>query len=304
MIAFSRRISGRTSSRIADLLEVGQPAVRRDQRVVRSEQHLVLEQRVRVLHERRREVLRRPARQVDVDRRLVQADRDGFVLPRERRVRHDDRHLRKVHGDVVDRHRVAVLQADAAAAGHAGADAAVPGVEEHRQPAPRRRLRRAGRPCDRSGKNCCSGGCSFRPRTRPADDQAPRLARRRRRRACGSMLANGDRDVGVRRGEVGDHVVRELRPARQPLVHREDHARHAGATGSTRPAPCASRARAAVAEVLRAPRGRRPCRRRAPRGARARRWRSVARLDRRWVCWSRVVVLSMTSMSTGRRPAP
>ena len=37
----------------------------------------------------------------------------------------------------------------------------------------------------------------------------------------------GHRDVGVRRGEVRDLVVRELRAPRQPLVHREHHARHA-----------------------------------------------------------------------------
>ncbi len=37
----------------------------------------------------------------------------------------------KSDGDIVDVHRIAVLQADAAAAGHAGADAAVAGVEDH-----------------------------------------------------------------------------------------------------------------------------------------------------------------------------
>ena len=65
--AFSFSTSGRTSSLMPRLLEVGEPAVGRDQRVVRAEQDVVLEERVRVLDELRREVLRRPAGQVDVD---------------------------------------------------------------------------------------------------------------------------------------------------------------------------------------------------------------------------------------------
>src|SRR5688572_4191392 len=47
-----------------DLLEIGKPALRRDQRVVRAEQYFSLELRVRVLNELRRKVLRRPARKV------------------------------------------------------------------------------------------------------------------------------------------------------------------------------------------------------------------------------------------------
>src|SRR5690606_20062007 len=38
------------------VLEILEPALRRDQRVVRSEQHLVLQQRVRIVHQLRREV--------------------------------------------------------------------------------------------------------------------------------------------------------------------------------------------------------------------------------------------------------
>ena len=106
-----------------ELVEVGQPAVRGDDRVVRAEQDLVLQQGVRVPDELRREVLRRPAGQVDVDVRLVRGDRERLVLPGERRVREDDPQVREVHGDVVDQHRVRVLEPDAAAAGHAGADA-------------------------------------------------------------------------------------------------------------------------------------------------------------------------------------
>src|ERR1700729_93583 len=67
------------------LLEILQPAVGRDQREVRSEQHLVAQPRVRVLDEDLGKVLRRPAAQVDVDIRLVNGDRQCFVLPWERR---------------------------------------------------------------------------------------------------------------------------------------------------------------------------------------------------------------------------
>ena len=41
---------------------------------------------------------------------------------------------REVDGDIVDVHRVRVLEPDPAAAGHARADAAVAGVEQRRQP--------------------------------------------------------------------------------------------------------------------------------------------------------------------------
>src|SRR3954453_7131822 len=56
------------------LLEVGEPALRRDQRVVGAEEHAVAQLRVRVAHELLREVLRRPAGEVDVDLLLVQRD--------------------------------------------------------------------------------------------------------------------------------------------------------------------------------------------------------------------------------------
>ena len=98
-----------------DLLEIRQPAIRRQQRVVRPEQHLCFEQRVGVLNQRRREILRRPAGEIDVHLRLVQADGNRFVLPRERRVRHDDGHLRKIHGDIVDRHGSSELHREGAA---------------------------------------------------------------------------------------------------------------------------------------------------------------------------------------------
>src|SRR5689334_23539516 len=43
-----------------DLREIGEPALRRDQRIIRAEQHFSLELSICVLHELRREVLRRP----------------------------------------------------------------------------------------------------------------------------------------------------------------------------------------------------------------------------------------------------
>src|SRR5690606_2154940 len=89
-----------------DLLEVRQPAVRRDHGVVRTEQYLALEQGVGVLDKQWREVLRRPTGQVDVDLRLVQRHRQRLLLPGEGGVRHDDRHVREVDRDVVQVQRV------------------------------------------------------------------------------------------------------------------------------------------------------------------------------------------------------
>ena len=132
--AFSLSTSGRTSSRMSSCLEVLQPAVGRDQRVVRAEQHLVLELGVRVLDQVRREVLRRPPAEVDVDVRLVDGDRQRLVLPRERRVGEDDVQAAEVGRDVVDRHRVGVLQPHPAAARHARADPGRAGVEQRDQP--------------------------------------------------------------------------------------------------------------------------------------------------------------------------
>ena len=45
-----------------------------------------------------------------------------------------DRYIGEVYGNVVDIHRVAVFQSDAAAAAHARTDSAVPRVENNRQP--------------------------------------------------------------------------------------------------------------------------------------------------------------------------
>ena len=124
----------RTEAAEARFREVLEPAVRRDQRIVGAEQHLGLELRVRVLHQLRRKVFRRPARQVDVDVRLVQADGQRLVLPRPGRMRDDDRHVGKVGRDVVEMDRVRILQPQSAAARHAGADARMTAVKDRRQP--------------------------------------------------------------------------------------------------------------------------------------------------------------------------
>ncbi len=139
-------------------------------------------------------------------------------------MRHHDRQFRKVDRDVVDQHRVAVLEAHAAAAAHARADPAVPGVEQHGQP---RRLddlvervdprivrlellqRRVQLEAARSG-----GDEPLRLRERPRP--AHRVDARER-----------DEDVRVRRRR-GEHVVvRHRGPSGQPFVDGEEHARHA-----------------------------------------------------------------------------
>src|SRR6204780_5003341 len=70
-----------------DLVEVGQPALRTDHWPVGTEKHLLLEKRVAVLEENLRKILWRPARQVDVDVRLVVGHGERLLLPRGRRVR-------------------------------------------------------------------------------------------------------------------------------------------------------------------------------------------------------------------------
>ena len=211
--AFSFRISGRTSSSMSSCSKSSQPAVRGDHRVVRAEQHLPLQERVRVLDELGREVLRRPAGEVDVDLRLVHGDRDRLVLPRERRVREDDRHLGEVGRHVVHVDRVASTSAagrrrpgrpSRSRCGRCGTAPAA---------APPRSPRRAGRPSGRSGKNSWMFGWNLKPLT-------PWSAISRRARSAG-VAAGGidarerDHDVGVGRGRLGDLLVR--RPGARPL---------------------------------------------------------------------------------------
>ena len=48
-------------------------------------------------------------------------------------MRDDDRHVREIRRDVVEVHRVGILQPQPAAARHAGADARMAAVEDRRQ---------------------------------------------------------------------------------------------------------------------------------------------------------------------------
>src|SRR5262249_59936655 len=48
-------------------------------------------------------------------------------------MRKNDRHIRKINGDIINVHWVAVFQTNASAAAHACADPAVAGVKNHRQ---------------------------------------------------------------------------------------------------------------------------------------------------------------------------
>ena len=117
-------------------------------------------------------------------------------------MRHDDRHVRKIHRDVVDRHRVAVFQPDTTAARHACADAAVAGVKEDRQPASAN-TSTADRPRDRWGRIAESvDGAS-------AHGSRPNATRRRASRTpaaprAGSMLAKGNGDVRHARRHFDD----------------------------------------------------------------------------------------------------
>src|ERR1700733_4802502 len=115
-----------------DFLEVGQPALRTDHRPVGTEKHLLLEKRVAVLDENLRKILRRPARQVDVDVRLVVGDGERLLLPREGRMRHDDRHVREIDCDVIEVHRVRIFEPHVVAGAHPGADTCLTGVEQRR----------------------------------------------------------------------------------------------------------------------------------------------------------------------------
>jgi hypothetical protein len=130
----------------------------------------------------------------------------------------------EVDGDVVDRHRVAVLEAHAAAAAHPRADPAVPGVEQHGQPRLGEHLvERIGEPVVRHElleRRVQLEPAHAAPREEPPGFVHRGLAARR------VEAHEGERDVGVRGGEVEHGVVRHLGPSAQALVDREHHAGH------------------------------------------------------------------------------
>ena len=215
-------MSGRTSSRMPIFSKSASQRSGVSKRVVGSEQHLLLEQRVRILHERRREILRRPPREIDVHLRFVQADGDRLVLPRERRMRHDDRHVREIDRHIVDRHRMAVLQPDAAAASHPGSDSAVSGVKEHRQARFREDLVERIRDAI-VGEELLQRRMQLQAANAAAGDEPPRLAHRFGA-SCRIEADERHRDIGVPGGEFDDGVVGDLRPSGQLLVDGEDDA--------------------------------------------------------------------------------
>src|SRR5215469_5896188 len=108
-----------------NLFQVSHPAIWSKQRVIRAEQDFVFQKRIRVLHQLWRKIFWRPSRQVNVDVRLVEADRDRFVLPGKRWMRHDDRHVRKIHGHVVYRKRIPIFQSNSTSSRQAGPNPAV-----------------------------------------------------------------------------------------------------------------------------------------------------------------------------------
>ena len=126
-------------------------------------------------------------------------------------MRQDDRHVRKIHGHIVDRHGVTVLEPNAAASWHAGADAAVPGVEQHRQPRFREdfveRIRHAI-----VGEKLLQRRMKLQAANAARRDQPPRLANR----VGASRGIEADErhgDIGVVRRELDDGVVRDLGPS-------------------------------------------------------------------------------------------
>ena len=188
-------------------------------------------------------------------------------------MRQDDRHVREIHRHVVDRHRVAVLQPDAAAARHAGADAAVAGVKEHGQPGLGEDfVQRVGEAVVRERTAAAADAASARGHAlrRPALRFAHRLGAASR---VDAREGNGDVRIGLAPSSATASFD-SCGTSRQPFIDREDHARHlarAVVVGQR----AADRAAAPLSPKYFAPRASAAvARRRAP-GARARRSRSA-----------------------------
>ena len=99
----------------------------------------------------------------------------------------------------------AVLEPDAAAARHAGADPAVAGVEEHRQPRLGEHLvERVGQAV--VGDELLQRRVELEPADAAASDEPPRLAYRLLSRVR-VQADEGKRDVGVSSREVEDRLV-------------------------------------------------------------------------------------------------
>src|SRR5205809_6275053 len=112
-----------------DLLKICQPPIGRNHRVITAKEHLVLEKRIGILDKLRREVLGGPTGEVDVYLRLVQAYRESVVFPGEGGMSHDNWHIRKVDRNIIQVHRIRVLEAHATSTTHTGADSSLTGVK-------------------------------------------------------------------------------------------------------------------------------------------------------------------------------
>ena len=118
--------------RVAELAPVvGQP-FQGQGRPVPAEHDAVLQAAADLLLQRGREIFRRPAVQLVSDVSLVQQDRDHLVLPRPGRAAGEDFQLRIARRHPVDMARVAVVEHDAHAAGHALTDAGQAGHQQDR----------------------------------------------------------------------------------------------------------------------------------------------------------------------------
>jgi len=115
-------------------------------------------------------------------------------------MRHDDRHIGEIHRDIVNWHRIAILQAHAAAARHAAADPAVSCMKDAREAGLRKYfVERIGDPV--AGRKLLQGRMKF---------QAVNPARRHPTARLGDRLratvrveaAESKRNVGVALGEI------------------------------------------------------------------------------------------------------
>src|SRR5258706_7465804 len=113
----------------SNLLEICEPAIRRNQGIVTAKEDLMLEECIRVLHKVRWEILGRPTGEVDIDLRFMQTHRQSLVLPGERWMSHDNWHIGEVNCNVIQVHGIGVLEMYTSTAAHASADARMPGVE-------------------------------------------------------------------------------------------------------------------------------------------------------------------------------
>ena len=137
----------------------------------------------------------------------------------------DDPQLREVDGDVVDEHRVRVLQPDAAAAGYAGPDPGLSGVEQRGHAELLDGVvQRVGHPVVR--RETLDARVELETAYAVAGHQPARLAH------PGPSLVRVDareRDehVWVRRAALGDLLVADPRmPGGVLGVDGEDHRRH------------------------------------------------------------------------------